>query len=92
MKYNAKKEEEALWQAKQKELNRIEESAKKVPGVAPDPATQQDSFQEKLASSIIRNLQVQVRNIHVRYEDEFTNPSNPFSAGITLKGLDFKVS
>ena len=92
MKYDAKKEEEAEWQAKLRELARIEESTKKIPGLAPEKeAPREDTFQEKLVSAVIRNLQVQVRNIHVRYEDEYTNFKHPFSAGITLKGLDFQV-
>ena len=54
-----------------------------------DPAS--DSFAEKLATNVIKNLQVQVKDIHIRYEDEFTNPDNPFAAGITLRGLQFQV-
>lgn len=30
---------------------------------------QQDTFVEKLVTQIIKNLQVQISNIHVRYED-----------------------
>lgn len=29
----------------------------------------QDTFMEKLVTQIIKNLQVQISNIHVRYED-----------------------
>lgn len=29
----------------------------------------QDTFVEKLVTQIIKNLQVQISNIHVRYED-----------------------
>lgn len=29
-----------------------------------------DGFVEKLATQIIKNLQIHVRNIHVRYEDK----------------------
>jgi len=32
-----------------------------------------------------------VRNIHVRYEDRYTNPKQPFSIGVTLKELLFRV-
>ena len=51
----------------------------------------QDSFAEKLASNIIKNLQVEVSNIHIRYEDRFTNPAKPVSIGVTLRGLSFQV-
>lgn len=33
------------------------------------------------------NLQLSITNIHVRYEDDVTNPGHPFSCGITLDKL-----
>ena len=50
-----------------------------------------DSFAEKMATQVIKNLQIKVSNIHIRYEDHFTNPAKPFSIGITLKNLAFQV-
>ena len=50
-----------------------------------------DSFAEKMATQVIKNLQIKVSNIHIRYEDRFTNPAKPFSIGITLKNLAFQV-
>ncbi|KAH3865945.1 hypothetical protein DPMN_028993 [Dreissena polymorpha] len=49
-----------------------------------------DSFAEKFATQVIKNLQVEVRNIHVRYEDKYTNPLQPFSIGVTLKEFLFR--
>lgn len=46
-----------------------------------------DSFVEKLAAQIIKNVQLKVKNIHIRYEDRTTNPGKPFCMGITLKSL-----
>jgi len=43
-----------------------------------------DSFVEKLATQIIRNVQVNIKTIHIRYEDRVTFPNNPFSFGCTL--------
>jgi vacuolar protein sorting-associated protein 13A/C len=51
----------------------------------------QDTFAEKLATNIIKNLQVEVSNLHIRYEDRFTNPEKPVSIGVTLRGLSFQV-
>jgi hypothetical protein len=51
-----------------------------------------DSFAEKFATQVIKNLQVEVRNIHVRFEDKYTNPKQPFSIGVSLKELLFRVS
>ncbi len=51
-----------------------------------------DSFAEKMATQVIKNLQINVSNIHIRYEDHFTNPKKPFSIGITLKSMAFKTT
>lgn len=56
-----------------------------------EEAAKQDTFIEKTISLVIRNLQVKVKNIHIRFEDEFTNRSRPFSAGFTLDSLLFQV-
>lgn len=33
-----------------------------------------DSFQEKLLTQVIKNLQVKITNIHIRYEDDVSIP------------------
>ncbi|OCH96150.1 vacuolar protein sorting-associated protein 13 [Obba rivulosa] len=40
-----------------------------------------------LTAKIINNLQITVRNIHVRYEDKLSVPGHPFAAGLTLAGF-----
>ena len=50
-----------------------------------------DTFAEKLVANVIKNLEVTVSNIHVRYEDTVTDPSKPFSVGVTLHGLSLRV-
>lgn len=40
-----------------------------------------------LTAKIINNLQVTVKNIHVRYEDKLSVPGHPFAAGVTLAGF-----
>ncbi|TBU65089.1 vacuolar protein sorting-associated protein 13 [Dichomitus squalens] len=40
-----------------------------------------------LVTKIINNLQVTVRNIHIRYEDKLSVPGHPFAAGLTLAGF-----
>ncbi|KAH9368568.1 hypothetical protein HPB48_007122 [Haemaphysalis longicornis] len=52
----------------------------------------QDTFVEKLTAQIIKNLQIRIRNIHIRYEDSFTVPGRPFSFGITLYNLSFDTT
>lgn len=46
------------------------------------------TFVEKLSAQIIRNVQIKIKNIHIRYEDKVTTPNNPFCLGITLKNLE----
>ena len=46
---------------------------------------------EKLAVHLTKNLQVLVRDIHVRYEDSVTRPGITLSAGATLHSLEVKV-
>ncbi|KAF7728851.1 hypothetical protein EC973_005477 [Apophysomyces ossiformis] len=48
---------------------------------------QSDGFMSQLTTKIIDNLQFSMKNIHIRYEDHFSDPGRPFAAGITLKEL-----
>lgn len=56
-----------------------------------DKGKKNDSFGEKLATQIIKNLQVKVNRIHVRYEDFYTTPQRPYAVGVTLDSLTFQV-
>ncbi|PIO63009.1 hypothetical protein TELCIR_15408 [Teladorsagia circumcincta] len=76
-------------EVKQKTLARLEE-ARKNRRKPPDPA--QDSFAEKMITQVIKNLQINVSNIHVRFEDKYTNRHRPFVAGVTLERLDFQTT
>lgn len=46
-----------------------------------------ESFISSLVTRVIDNVQITVRNIHIRYEDKISNPLHPFSIGITLAEL-----
>ncbi|XP_068131864.1 intermembrane lipid transfer protein VPS13C isoform X2 [Hyperolius riggenbachi] len=50
-----------------------------------------DSFIEKLAAQVIKNLQVKITNIHIRYEDDITDATLPVSVGITLAELSLQT-
>lgn len=43
-----------------------------------------DSMVEKLIARMIKNIHVEVKRIHVRYEDHVTFKEHPFSVGFTL--------
>lgn len=43
-----------------------------------------DSMVEKLVARMIKNIHVEIKRIHVRYEDHVTFKEHPFSVGFTL--------
>ncbi|XP_056428779.1 intermembrane lipid transfer protein VPS13C isoform X2 [Hyla sarda] len=51
-----------------------------------------DTFLEKLAAQVIKNLQVKITNIHIRYEDDITDVSIPVSVGMSLAELSLQTS
>ncbi|XP_008938924.1 PREDICTED: vacuolar protein sorting-associated protein 13C, partial [Merops nubicus] len=46
-----------------------------------------DTFLEKLATQVIKNVQVKITGIHIKYEDDITDPQCPISLGMTLGEL-----
>uniref|UniRef100_K7FJM8 Vacuolar protein sorting 13 homolog C n=1 Tax=Pelodiscus sinensis TaxID=13735 RepID=K7FJM8_PELSI len=46
-----------------------------------------DTFLEKLATQVIKNVQVKITGIHLKYEDDITDPLQPLSLGVTLGEL-----
>ncbi|XP_038659808.1 LOW QUALITY PROTEIN: vacuolar protein sorting-associated protein 13A [Scyliorhinus canicula] len=90
--YDAEKEELQLQEIKQRELQRIEEAKQKVADKDIPKQQQQDSFIEKLITQVIKNLQVKITNIHIRYEDNITNQDSPLSFGISLQNLSLETT
>lgn len=85
VKYDPAKEEKWSQEAKKAELQRVED--KKKQEREKDKPKPNDTFVEKLATQIIKNVQVKITDIHIRYEDKVTKPEHPFSLGITLHNL-----
>lgn len=54
-------------------------------GLSQEEQKKSQSFTESLVSTIVNNLQITVKNIHVRYEDSISTPGHPFAAGVTLE-------
>ncbi|XP_066473905.1 intermembrane lipid transfer protein VPS13A isoform X2 [Tiliqua scincoides] len=91
IKYDAEKEEKQQLEAKQKELQRIEDAKQKI--ADKDKAQEkQDTFIEKLITQVIKNLQLKISNIHIRYEDDVTNKNIPLSFGVSLQNLSLQTS
>uniref|UniRef100_A0A8C9WQF1 Vacuolar protein sorting 13 homolog A n=1 Tax=Scleropages formosus TaxID=113540 RepID=A0A8C9WQF1_SCLFO len=91
IKYDAEKEEKQLQEARQRELQRIEETKQKAAEQENPTQEKQDTFVEKLVTQVIKNLQVKISNIHVRYEDAVTNPNSPLSFGVSLQNLSLQL-
>ena len=49
------------------------------------------SFKEKLIAKLVNNIQVELKNVHVRYEGQSKEKKDAFCFGATLGGLLFKV-
>ena len=54
-------------------------------GMSQEDEQKNQSFVESLTTAIVDNLQVSVKNIHVRYEDSIATPGHPFALGFTLQ-------
>uniref|UniRef100_A0A3B3ZVV2 Chorein N-terminal domain-containing protein n=1 Tax=Periophthalmus magnuspinnatus TaxID=409849 RepID=A0A3B3ZVV2_9GOBI len=71
IKYDAAKEEKYQQELKQRELQRIEDALQMATQKAADE--KKDTFVEKLATQVIKNLQVKISSIHLRYEDDVSD-------------------
>ena len=87
--YDAEAEQAASLDAKKNAIARYEASQStskaSTPTTPPVPTT--PGFAEKLVTQIVKNVQIVISNIHIRYEDVVTDIDMPLGAGITLAGL-----
>ena len=58
----------------------------------PDEPAEAKGFMDKLVDTIVNNIQISIKSIHVRYEDKVTNPDHPFAFGVMLKGLSAETT
>ncbi|KAF1393337.1 hypothetical protein PFLUV_G00038030 [Perca fluviatilis] len=92
IKYDAAKEERFQQEAKQRELQRIEEALQTAARREKPAEEKKDTFVEKLATQVIKNLQVKISSIHLRYEDDLLDPQRPLSMGVTLSELSLQTT
>ncbi|KAK6455080.1 vacuolar sorting [Scheffersomyces xylosifermentans] len=52
-----------------------------------DDLSNNETFTESLITKIVDNLQITIKNIHVRYEDDSVLAESPYSVGISLHEL-----
>ncbi|KIX05154.1 uncharacterized protein Z518_06026 [Rhinocladiella mackenziei CBS 650.93] len=55
--------------------------------MSPEEQQKNQSFTQSLVTAIVDNLQVSIRNVHIRYEDSIATPGHPFAVGLTLKEM-----
>lgn len=93
--YDEEREKKESIDRKLKEVKRLIEleKLKSKTKIDQDEDTDQksDTFSERIQMQVIRNLELEIKNIHVRYEDDFSKPEHPFSAGFTLNSIEIKV-
>lgn len=95
--YDEEKEAALAETAKQKALLKLEEAIKKsaeksTSSTSTDAKTEGgDDFVSKLTAQIVKNLQIRIDNVHIRFEDNFTDPLAPYVAGITLNQMVFET-
>eukprot|EP00057_Strongylocentrotus_purpuratus_P026580 XP_011681054.1 PREDICTED: vacuolar protein sorting-associated protein 13A-like [Strongylocentrotus purpuratus] len=80
--YDEEKARNAENASKQQKLSAIEVSKKATSDTS--SKSHDLSFTEKLTAAIINNIQVNVSNVHIRYEDNSTYPGKPFAFGVAL--------
>lgn len=80
--YDAEKEAKIHLEAKRAELARVEK--KKQLADTKSQEKLDDSMVEKLIARMIKNIHIEIKKIHVRYEDHISFKDHPFSVGFTL--------
>ncbi|EDK46335.1 conserved hypothetical protein [Lodderomyces elongisporus NRRL YB-4239] len=84
--YNEEEEQKRQQAVKESKLKEVEEILEaKSEDLGKDLAN--ETFAESLVTKIIDNLQVTIKNIHIRYEDESVLTEQPYTFGASLKEL-----
>jgi len=73
----------------QSKLKLLEISDKIATDKEEDTKKKDSAFVEEYVVKIIENLQIFIKDIHIRFEDSISNPTS-FALGITLEGASFK--
>jgi vacuolar protein sorting-associated protein 13A/C len=84
--YNEDEEERRKQRIKMEKLDSAELlKERSQEGLSQEEQKRSQSFTESLVTKIVDNLQVTVKNIHVRYEDSISAPGHSFALGVTLE-------
>ncbi|KAI4230658.1 MAG: hypothetical protein LQ349_006118, partial [Xanthoria aureola] len=85
-KYDEKEEAERAHSVKMEKLENAELlKQRNSEGLSQEEQQKNQSFTESMTTAIVDNLQISIKNIHIRYEDTIAAPGHPFAIGLTLK-------
>ena len=83
--YDAEEEDRRKQRIKMEKLDSAELiKEQNQEGLSQEEQKKSQSFTESLVTKIVDNLQVTVKNIHIRYEDSISAPGHSFALGATL--------
>ena len=86
--YNAEEEEKRAHAVKMEKLDSAELlKERNTEGMSKEEQQKNQTFTAALTTTIIDNVQISVKNVHIRYEDALSDPGHPFAAGLTLQEL-----
>ncbi|KAG6898100.1 hypothetical protein C0992_005427 [Termitomyces sp. T32_za158] len=82
--HDPREDEERAYTAK---LERIENAELLHMRSQIEAPAQSQGLWESIIAKVINNLQITIKNIHMRYEDNLSVPGHPFATGVTLSGF-----
>ncbi|KAK7503179.1 hypothetical protein BaRGS_00005444, partial [Batillaria attramentaria] len=87
LQYNEAEEKEMLQNVKRAMLEALETKWQVLRQTKAADSGSWFSYGASMAANILENIQLNVKDVHLRYEDDKTNPARPFSCGLTIKKL-----
>lgn len=81
---NPEEDKRRAQEAKMQRLENAELLQSRGAADVAEDAQKNQGFLQALVGTILNNLQITVKNIHIRYEDKSSVPGHPFAAGVTL--------
>ena len=86
--YDAEEEERRAQAVKIEKLESAELlKERNTEGMSQEEQQKNQSFTQSLVTAIVDNIQVSIKNVHLRYEDSIAAPGHPFAIGLTLKEM-----
>lgn len=85
--YKEEEEKKREHDVKMEKLENAELLKQRNPEGSSEEQKKSQSFTESMTTAIVDNLQVAIKNIHIRYEDAISTADHPFALGLTIKEL-----